>query len=63
MSKFVKGERVKFTPDMGYFYPISENMKMSIESISIITKVKGNTYQIRDFTGFWPEKFFQKLEN
>lgn len=61
MSKFVKGEKVRFAPDMGFFYPVSENARMSIESISIITKVKGDTYQIKHFTGFWPEKFLRKL--
>lgn len=62
MSKFVKGERVKFAPNMGYFSPILDNMKMcAIEAI--ITKVKGNTYQIKGFTGFFPEEFFQKMED
>lgn len=62
MSKFVKGEKVKFAPNMGYFSSILDNMKMCATEV-IIIKVKGNTYQIKGFTGFWPEKFFQKIEN
>ena len=33
------------------------------EMEAVITKVKGDTYQIKGFVGFWPERFFRKMED
>lgn len=62
MSKFVKGEKVLFVPSMRCFSPTTANMQMCATATTI-TKVKGNTYQVEGFTGFWPEDFFQKMED
>lgn len=62
MSKFVKGEKVLFVPSTRCFNPAVANMQLAAIP-TVITKVKGNTYQIKGFAGFWPEEFFQKMED
>ena len=44
MSKFYKGERVRFSPNMNYFAPTLSGSMPEMEAV--ITKVKGDTYQI-----------------
>lgn len=62
MSKFYKGERVRFSPNMNYFGLAPANSLLP-EIEAVITKVKGDTYQIKGFVGFWPEHFFRKMED
>ena len=62
MSKFYKGERVRFSPNMNYFGLAPANSLLP-EIEAVITKVKGATYQIKGFVGFWPEHFFRKMED
>ena len=61
MSKFYKGERVRFSPNMNYFAPTLSGSMPEMEAV--ITKVKGDTYQIKGFVGFWPEHLFRKMED
>ena len=62
MSKFYKGERVRFSPNMNYFGLAPANSLLP-EMEAVIIKVKGDTYQIKGFVGFWPEHFFRKMED
>lgn len=62
MSKFSKGERVRFSPNMSYFGLAPANSLLP-EMEAVIIKVKGDTYQIKGFVGFWPEHFFRKMED
>ena len=63
MPKFKLNERVRFKPNMGYFSP-APTLGGSVADCGevIIVGIKGCTYKIRGYTGFWPESFFEKLE-
>ena len=60
--KYNIGDRVRFSPNMNYFGLAPANSLLP-EIEAVITQVKGDTYQIEGFNGFWPEHFFSKMED
>jgi hypothetical protein len=59
MPKFKLNEKVRFCPNMSFF---GRSIKCASEEVTIVG-IKGLTYKIRGYTGFWPESFFEKLED
>lgn len=63
MPKFAKGEKVKFAANMHMFIASSSGKLACAWEPAVITEVKGNQYKIKGYTGFWPENFFEKMED